>query len=431
MAAEPRFRLRQPNAKKEQPITLVLRHKDIKVTIPTGFNIHPDHWNFREQKVRNVVEVKNKDEINTLLSKYYDAGELAISQLKAEGGEVTKEKLKRRFQRIIDDAAKAENHQEDTTDVNSMLSFIDRFIEQAKVRTNPNTGEKLNPATINKYKNTRKRLVEFQRASGREVNFEFIDLDFYYDYVDFLSEHKNYALNTVGRYIKTLKEFLNDATEKGINQKLDFRNRRFKVLTEDVDAVYLSEKELAGIFACDLNDNKKLDKARDLFLIGAWTGLRFSDFSRLTRNHIVNNAFLSISQQKSKGKVVIPINPTLKSIIEKYDWNFPEPISNQNLNDYIKEVCDKAGITDPITTTKTIGGERVSETQPKFKLVATHTARRSFATNLYKSGFPAISIMKITGHKTEKSFLKYIKVTPEEHAELLQKHWEKQLQNIA
>ena len=410
---------------------MVLRHKDIKVTIPTGFNIHPDHWNFREQKVRNVLEVKNKDEINTLLSKYYDTGELAISQLKAEGGEVTKDKLKRRFQKILDDAAKAENQQEDTTDVKSLFSFIDRFIDQAKVRTNPNTGEKLNPATINKYKNTRKRLVEFQRASGREVNFEFIDLDFYYDYIDFLSEHKNYALNTVGRYIKTLKEFLNDATEKGINQKLDFRNRRFKVLTEDVDAVYLSHKELATIHNCELGDDKRLDKARDLFLIGAWTGLRFSDFSRLTRNHIVNNTFLSISQQKSKGKVVIPINPTLKSIIEKYDWNFPEPISNQNLNDYIKEVCDKAGITDPITTTKTIGGERVSETLPKFKLVATHTARRSFATNLYKSGFPAISIMKITGHKTEKSFLKYIKVTPEEHAELLQKHWEKQMQNIA
>jgi len=147
MAAEPRFRLRHPNAKKEQPITLVLRHKDLKVTIPTGFNIHPDHWNFREQKVRNVLEVKNKDEINALLSKYYDAGELAISQLKADGVGIDKDKIKRRFQKLIDDAANAENHQEDTTDINSLFSFIDRFTEQVKVRTNPNTGEKLNPAT--------------------------------------------------------------------------------------------------------------------------------------------------------------------------------------------------------------------------------------------------------------------------------------------
>ncbi len=73
----------------------------------------------------------------------------------------------------------------------------------------------------------------------------------------------------------------------------------------------------------------------------------------------------------------------------------------------------------------TRGGKRVVITVEKWKLVSSHTARRSFATNLYKSNFPAISIMKITGHKTEKAFLKYIKVTPEEHAKLLAEHWNK------
>jgi len=73
----------------------------------------------------------------------------------------------------------------------------------------------------------------------------------------------------------------------------------------------------------------------------------------------------------------------------------------------------------------TKGGKRITEAHPKWELVTSHTARRSFATNLYKSGFPSISIMGITGHRTEKAFLKYIKVTPEEHAMLLQKHWSK------
>ena len=110
-------------------------------------------------------------------------------------------------------------------------------------------------------------------------------------------------------------------------------------------------------------------------------------------------------------------------ILEKYDGKLPEKLKNQPFNRAIKKVCKKAKIKTEETKSITKGGIRQTERLKKWKMVSSHTARRSFATNLYKSGFPAISIMAVTGHRTERAFLKYIKVTPEEHAELLQEHW--------
>jgi integrase len=108
----------------------------------------------------------------------------------------------------------------------------------------------------------------------------------------------------------------------------------------------------------------------------------------------------------------------------------PKALTNQKFNVYIKEVAKLAKIKDLTHKAITKGGTNVSKQFEKHELVTSHTARRSFATNLYKSGFPAISIMKITGHKTETAFLKYIKVTPEEHAKLLYMHWIKQDQHL-
>jgi len=94
------------------------------------------------------------------------------------------------------------------------------------------------------------------------------------------------------------------------------------------------------------------------------------------------------------------------------------------MNDYLKVICEKVECLKVSVETEYVkGGVEVFEDKMKWELVTTHTARRSFATNVYKSGFPAISLMKITGHRTEKAFLLYIKVTPEENAQKLLSHW--------
>lgn len=133
---------------------------------------------------------------------------------------------------------------------------------------------------------------------------------------------------------------------------------------------------------------------------------------------------IEIKQYKTKDKVVIPLHPMVGTILNKYHGNLPNNISNQKFNDYIKEACKIAGINESVSKSITKGGINRSKNYKKWELVSSHTARRSFATNLYKSGFPTISIMAITGHKTEKAFLTYIRVTPEEHARKLKEHWQ-------
>lgn len=231
------------------------------------------------------------------------------------------------------------------------------------------------------------------------------------------------ALNTIGHKIQTLKTWLNEATYKGVNTNQQYKNTRFRATTERTDSVYLSVEELEQIYRTDCK-SERLNKVRDLFLIGAFTGLRFSDFTSITRENIKGN-IINIEQRKTGKRVSIPLHLIVSEIWHKYGEKLPLPISNQKFNEYIKEVCKIAGIDSLEQKNITKGGFRVCQTYRKYELITSHTARRSFATNLYLSGFPTLSIMQITGHRTERAFMAYIRVTQEQHAKLLQKHWAK------
>lgn len=157
-----------------------------------------------------------------------------------------------------------------------------------------------------------------------------------------------------------------------------------------------------------------------------WTGLRVSDFLSLPDIQL-DDEFITVQPKKTLNssaiKVIIPLHHHIKEVIEKR--GMPRMISDVNFNLYFKEVCEKIGLTKLVKGSLMNPEKKRKEVgmYPKYKLVSSHTCRRSFATNLYKSNFPTLSIMKITGHTTEKSFLTYIKVTPKEHAEKLLSHW--------
>lgn len=229
------------------------------------------------------------------------------------------------------------------------------------------------------------------------------------------------------------------------NQKLhtntDYKGRKFKVEAEAADAIYLTTDELmrihqftatpeniAEICPDPRKSNRQqkaaaLNLAKNKFLIGAFTALRVSDFNRLREVNLSEN-LIRIKPKKGTRKnedVVIPIHPVVREILSA-GFEIETQMSEQKLNEHIKEVCRLAGITQPVTTARTEGNRLAERTAPKYQMVSTHTARRSGATNMYKAGIPAISIMKITGHTTEKSFMKYIKITQEENAELLKEH---------
>lgn len=222
---------------------------------------------------------------------------------------------------------------------------------------------------------------------------------------------------------------MSSARERGLHNNTDYAKKRFQKPSEVTDQIYLNVEELEQLETLDLSNNKKLENVRDLLIVGAWTGLRFSDFNNISANDIKLNSpdgdNFEIRTKKTDKDVVIPIFPQVRRIIERYKNktanSLPKPISNQKFNEYIKEVGRLAEIDEPVSLSITKGGNRITKTTPKYEVMTSHVCRRSFSTNAFKMGVPMIDIMEITGHDTESAFMTYIRATPKEHANRVRK----------
>ena len=312
----------------------------------------------------------------------------------------------------------------------TLIQAVKDFIDAAP-STIRHKGRPICAARLNHYKQVLKNL---QGMGADGVTIDKTDKAFYDSFVRYMYR-EGYKQNTIATRVKCIKSVINSlpAAER-INCEF-VEPKKCAAVMEDIDNTYLNEKELQALADLDLTARPYLDRVRDQFLLLAWTGCRYSDLPKLTRRYIVKedgDDVFSLEQQKTGAKVVIPILPPIVPILEKYDYQPPKPISNQRFNDYIKEVARLAGLDDEVTTTHTqqergdFTPGRVETRRPKWQAVTAHTARRSFATNMYKREFPTLAIMAITGHKTEKSFLTYIKVTEAENAKMVLRQFKSQ-----
>jgi integrase len=409
--ANTHFILRTLKAKTPQILYLRFRvESDIDFKFPLGIKILPKFWNKDTERVKNVIECIERTEINNYLNELVDTVEV-YKNLKASKREnITRETLRQ----FLSDYIKPTDQNEKT-----LIGYLVKHIEQSKTAINANTGQTIKKNSVYAYVSLLESLQAFQKEQRRVIDFENINIDFYNSFIKFLTQ-KGLAKNTIGKKIVSLKSVLNRATEQGINKNLSYKAKAFRTINEESDNIYLTSSELEIINSIELNE--RLDRVRDLFLIGAYTGLRFSDFTRITSNNI-QGEFIHIHQQKTGQKVVIPLHPVVVVIMKKYGGQAPKPISSQKMNEYLKEIGELANLSESVTKTITKGGLKVSQNLTKADRLTTHTARRSFATNLYLEKYPAQMIMQITGHKTETAFLKYIKVTKEETANDLLQHY--------
>ena len=327
---------------------------------------------------------------------------------------------------IVEDVlhpTKQENEQDDTP--KTLIQAVNDFIEAAPT-TIRHKGRPICAARLNHYKQVLKNL---QGMGADGVTIETAYKSFYDSFVRYMYR-EGYKQNTISTRVKCIKSVINSLPMAERVGCEFVEPKKCKAVMEDIDNIALDENELQALADLDLADNPYLDRVRDQFLLLAWTGCRYSDLGKLTRRYLVKEGgddCFSLEQQKTGAKVVIPILPPIVPILEKYEYQPPKPISNQRFNDYIKEAARMAGLDDEVVTihTQQDKGEfapgRVETRRPKWQAVTAHTARRSFATNMYKRGFPTLAIMAITGHKTEKSFLTYIKVSEAENAALLKR----------
>ena len=265
----------------------------------------------------------------------------------------------------------------------------------------------------------------FQNLRGKKYDFNDINMELYRDFVDYFN-NKEYSPNTTGKHIKSLKEIMAASREEGLHTNFQTLQKGFKIMSCESDTIYLTHKEIEAIEKLDLSAPKdaQLDICRDVFLVGVETLQRYSDYHRIGKENIIilpnKTKAVTLRQQKTNAKVVIPCTPRLARILAKYNNELSRTYS-QMVNDNIKLICLRAKITQKIEHTSIKGAKRVTEIVPKYTLVTTHTARRTGATLMYLDGMDLLTIMKFTGHETEAEFLKYIRVTAEENAIRLSK----------
>lgn len=228
-----------------------------------------------------------------------------------------------------------------------------------------------------------------------------------------------YSKNTIAGIMAYFQSFMQKTYGEKKHNNLIFREKVFSISREEADMEALSEDEIHTLYGMQLTPRQ--ERARDVFVFACWVGLRSIDLKQINFYVLKNNIF-EFHTEKTGARVIIPAHPIARDIYEKYQGNMPVFENSNNLNNYVERLCKVAGFTEKCLVAKTQGGIKRPVYKEKWELISIHSARRSFATNAYKAGVPTVGIMKITGHTTEQSFLKYIRISKKENAALLADH---------
>lgn len=376
----------------------------------TGLVVPPEYWDKKEERVKPDRKFPDGPEINLELDGLQVEAVKIAKRYQLNQTTLTNEIFKKELDVFLGKRDPSELRM-------SFFDFFDRFINERAANPNYSKG------SITVYRTTYRHVKEFaEETYRREIDFPDFNHTFFSDFSNYLFA-KDFRTNYVYKLTSTLKTVLREADRREVSPDLKIKDGWLVASKEEPPAIYLNEDEIGLLYNLDLSQNERLCRVRDLFLIGCFTGLRFSDFTELKPGNFKKTAdgkqFIEITTQKTGQKVTIPAKAEVREILARYDNELPTAISNQKFNDYLKELCRLAGLDEPTTMTRFRSGKREDKTVPKCDLVTTHTARRSFATNAYKAGVPVKYIMSVTGHKTEKEFYKYIRIQPEEHALLV------------
>ncbi|MCB0463362.1 MAG: site-specific integrase [Flavobacteriaceae bacterium] len=335
------------------------------------------------------------------------------------------------FNRITNESKEDEKH--------FLYSYMTTYIEAAKKRID-NLNNPIDNRTVQHYETTQRKLKAFETYKGKLVRLTDVNLQFREEFIEYLENEQMLNPNTIGGYLNVIKRVCRKADFQGYDVNNSYKSPDFKAPSNEALDTYLTIEEINKIYNHKFTKDY-LDNARDWLIVGVWTGFRVSDLLSLTKDDITKDGLIFKETIKTKKPVYVPILGQVKNILDKRDGNFPRHISDQKFNDYIKIVCKEAGINSEIKGSKMCEIEverkngvkdiihrKKTDFYPKWELVSSHICRRSFATNHYGK-LDTMTIMNVTGHKTESQFLKYIKVTPKEHAERIREYWKNRTVN--
>ncbi len=391
--------------------------KSIKESVPVKL------WNNAKKRVKETSTFPEGSLINDRINKWEAAGLRAYSHFKGYRNPPTPEQL---FRTVEDEYYKDER---DAAAPMQFLEYCDTYIS----RYRPVKSD----STIKKFTTLKNNLTQYQKDRRKKLHFEDIDINFYNDFQRWFYD-QGHSDNYFGSQIKIIKQVYAEARDTDhLHQLHGTSHKDFITVAVDADAIFLTVEELLQIHRLqltpemirsewpemsDLNVSKKIDSlemTRARFLIGAFSGLRVSDFARLNHDNVTD--YIRILSKKTKFNTIIPIHPVIREILAA-GFDLDSTLSDQKINRRIKEIAKFAGLKSMKQFYERRGGEVITENYPQYELISTHTARRSFATNAYMAGVPLPAIQMVLGHSKIATTIRYLRLTAQQNAEKLAEH---------
>ncbi|WP_043894224.1 site-specific integrase [Porphyromonas gingivalis] len=400
------------------PIRMRVNFASKRIEFTTGYRIDAAKWDTDKQRVRNGCTNKLKQsasEINASLLGYYTEVQEIFKKFEVEEIMPTPEQIKEAFN-VLHKPIEEEVKPRKSTP-NAFYKVFDEFVSDCG-RQNDWTD-----STYEKFAAVKNHLMNFRDG----LTFDFFDEKGLNDYVTYLRDVKEMRNSTIGKQLSFLKWFLRWAFKKGLHQNNAYDSYKPKLKSTQKKIIFLTWEELNKLREFEIPAAKQaLDRVRDVFLFQCFTGLRYSDVFNLRRSDIKGD-HIEVTTVKTSDSLIIELNKHSKAILDKYkDVAFEDDkvlpvITNQKMNDYLKELAELAGIDEPVRQTYYRGNERIDEVTPKYVLLGTHAGRRTFICNALALGIPPQVVMKWTGHSDYKAMKPYIDIADDIKANAMSK----------
>ena len=403
------------------PIRMRVNFASQRIEFTTGYRIDVAKWDGDKQRVKNGCTNKLKQsasEINAALLGYYTELQEIFKRFEVAEIMPSPAEVKEAFNNRHGQNEKTELASADTSNVPS--NFYEAFDDFVRVCGRQNDWTH---STFEKFAAVKNHLKNFRS----ELSFEFFDEEGLTKYVQYLREVREMRNSTIGKQLSFLKWFLRWSFKQGMHSNNAYDTFKPKLKDTQKKIIFLTWEELNRLREFKIPPKKQaLERVRDVFLFQCFTGLRYSDVFNLRRSDIKGD-HIEVTTVKTSDSLIIELNDHSRAILEKYkDVEFENDkalpvITNQKMNDYLKELAELAEINEPVRQTYYKGNERIDEVTPKYALLGTHAGRRTFICNALALGIPPQVVMKWTGHSDYKAMKPYIDIADDIKANAMSK----------
>lgn len=403
------------------PIRMRVNFASQRIEFTTSYRIDVAKWDGDKQRVKNGCTNKLKQsasEINAALLGYYTELQEIFKRFEVAEIMPSPAEVKEAFNNRHGQNKKTELSSTDMFNVPS--NFYEAFDDFVRVCGRQNDWTH---STFEKFAAVKNHLKNFRS----ELSFDFLDEEGLTEYVQYLREVREMRNSTIGKQLSFLKWFLRWSFKQGMHSNNVYDTFKPKLKDTQKKIIFLTWEELNRLREFKIPPTKQaLERVRDVFLFQCFTGLRYSDVFNLRRSDIKGD-HIEVTTVKTSDSLIIELNDHSRAIIEKYkDVEFGNDkalpvITNQKMNDYLKELAELAEINEPVRQTYYKGNERIDEVTPKYALLGTHAGRRTFICDALALGIPPQVVMKWTGYSDYKAMKPYIDIADDIKASAMSK----------